>query len=108
MEDIRIDNISIKVTPDEFHQDDADGEPIEYPVGVSAEAEVSYLTGAGGRRTEHLSSSGIWGVEGGDTDYIKDELAQEEIDDLQGHLEAFGVNMIGFDIASRLAIAKLP
>jgi hypothetical protein len=58
-------------------------------IGIYVEAEVSYDTGNGTRRIEHLRSGGLWGVE---SDKYIEEIERDELDDLKEHLERFGVN----------------
>jgi len=99
---LRIEEIKIKIIPDEM----SDDPELEYPVGVVAEAQVSYPTNMGGRRLEILSSDGLWGIDGYDDDYIR-EVAQEEVLDLKDHLKEFGVSMSGFEEAAERAINKL-
>lgn len=99
---VKVINIAIKITPDEI----SDREDIEYPVGVTAEAQVGYKMPQGGYRLDYLESSGLWGLDGNDDDYIKD-VAQEELDDLKEHLKEFGVNISGFNSAAKIALDKL-
>jgi hypothetical protein len=102
MEKISVEEVKIKITPDES----GDEPDLEYPVGISAEATVSYPSGAGGKRLEWLASSGLLGVEGDDPSMVK-MYAEEEIDDLEEHLKAFGVDMTGFWVAAKAALRKL-
>jgi hypothetical protein len=59
-------------------------------VGVQATATVSYPIGNGSARLETLRSGGLWGIESDAGSYLK-EVAQEELADLRGHLEHFGI-----------------
>lgn len=66
-------------------------------LGIYARAEVSYDTGVGNRRIEYFESSGLLGVESdSEREYIA-EVEQEELLDLKGHLEHFGVDTSNFD-----------
>ena len=60
--------------------------------GVVAKAEVSRPIGNGCRRIETFSSGGLWGIESDSDDSYFAEVAAQELADLKGHLEAFGVD----------------
>jgi hypothetical protein len=90
---IRIDGI--KVIRERDVRDDEEGEFI----GVYAEAQVSYPIGRGNRRIEWLKSGGVWGVdspvdEGGEK-YVQ-EIENDALKDLEGHLKIFGVDVSNF------------
>ena len=60
------------------------------PVGITAEAIVSYPCGGGSSRLETLTSGGLWGVESDCPDYVQEVMA-EQLEDLRGHLQQFGI-----------------
>ena len=64
-------------------------------LGIIAEAVVSYPIGGGNRRLETLTSGGLWGVESDGGEYLE-EIEKEQINELKGHLEAFGVDISDF------------
>lgn len=61
-------------------------------LGCFAEAEVSYPIGNGNRRIERFRSCGSWGIESdSDREYFT-EVEEQELSDLKGHLEQFGID----------------
>jgi hypothetical protein len=66
-------------------------------MGIKVEAEISYeINEQGQRRLETLASMGLWGVESdSDEEYLK-SVEEEELADLKGHLEVFGVDTLDF------------
>lgn len=76
-------------------------------IGVIAEAVVSYpINTIGSRRIEQFTSGGLWGVESDSGDYIAEE-ARNQLGDLEGHLEIFGVDMSNFGKLADEAMDKL-
>ena len=77
-------------------------------LGVIAEAVVSFpvSTMMSDRRLERLTSGGLWGVESDSGDYIA-EVARDQLGDLEGHLEVFGVDLSNFDELADEAMEKL-
>ena len=64
-------------------------------IGIQAEAKVSYKT-INGRRLETLTSGGLWGMESDSGKYLE-EVMDEELSDLKGHLEKFNVDISNWD-----------
>jgi hypothetical protein len=95
--DLRLDHVRI------VWQDDTElkesGEPYE---GCYAEATVSYQVSerSPDRRLETLTSGGLWGIDADPDDgqsRYRREVEREELADLKGHLQVFGVPLDGFD-----------
>lgn len=68
-------------------------------MGCYAEAVVSYPTGSGNRRLETLRSGGLWGIESDSDAKYTSEIEVQELADLKGHLEQFGIEWPEFDAA---------
>lgn len=64
-------------------------------VGIVASAQVKYKEGDH-FRFEWLKSGGLWGIESDSGSYIQ-EVEEEQLADLKGHLLAFGVDVSNFD-----------
>lgn len=123
-----IESITIKVIPDEGHDFmDQDFESEEQKkefvkklergditaVGIVVEAEVSIdrKDGQGNKykRLHTFKSGGLWGIEIDNTettDYFI-EVAHEEMEDLKGILEDFGVDMTNFSEESEIAFGRM-
>jgi len=66
-------------------------------MGIQAKAVISYEIGQGHRRLETLTSGGLWGIESDAGDEYITEVETEQLEDLKGHLEAFGVDCSEWD-----------
>ena len=56
-----------------------------------AEAQLSYpISEQGDRRLDWLSSGGLYGIDEPSPSYQR-EVEEEQLNDLRGHLEAFGI-----------------
>lgn len=118
----RIDDIQIKWQVDDdadlsyleqFELDSADADEREYArqdrerlarygeywfmEGCQAVARVSYPVGNDSRRIEILSSGGLWGIETDSDRAYLTSVENDELADLKGHLERFGVDVSNFD-----------
>lgn len=60
-------------------------------LGVRAVAEVSYPISNGNRRTETLTSGGLWGIESDSDAKYALEVEAQELADLKEHLKQFGL-----------------
>lgn len=62
-------------------------------LGCRAVAEVSYpvKSNPGSRRIERFTSGGLWGIESDSDKSYFAEVEQQELSDLQNHLEQFGI-----------------
>ncbi len=79
---------------DEFEERKAEYERGEFHFeGCYAAAQVAYAIGGGSYRLEDFQSGGLWGIESDSGDDHRREVAAEELADLRGHLEKFGVDV---------------
>lgn len=63
--------------------------------GCMAEAEVSYpINDKGYRRIEHFTSGGLWGIESDSDNSYREEVANDELEDLKEHLSKFNITPI--------------
>ena len=63
--------------------------------GCIAEAEVSYpVNNRGDRRIERFTSGGLWGIESDSGHPYRESVANDELEDLKGHLEMFNIEPI--------------
>jgi len=62
-------------------------------LGIVAECVVSYSISetTGDCRLETISSRGLWGIESDCCEDYIGEVEQEQLEDLKGHLAAFGI-----------------
>lgn len=65
-------------------------------MGCRAVAEISYPT-ANGRRIDRLRSGGLWGIESDSSKEYIEEIEKEEMADLKGHVEKFGIESWPFE-----------
>jgi len=70
--------------------------------GCRAVAVVSYpIDDHGNRRLQEFTSGGLWGIESDVDSNYRNEIHGEELADLKGHLEVFGVDTSDFETKSR-------
>jgi len=76
-------------------------------IGVYAIATVQYPIGSGSYRLQTFESGGLWGIASDSEPGYIEEVDQEQLDDLRGHLERFGVNVENFTVlAAKAAVVK--
>lgn len=76
-------------------------------IGVMVEARVSYSIGNGTRRLEWFESGGLWGIESDSGEEYLAEVAQEQIQDLREHLNAFNVDTSEFEAKAKEALKEV-
>lgn len=64
-----------------------------FMMGCYAIAHVSYPVGQDSRRLETFRSGGLWGIESDSSKDYLNETEKEQLEDLKGHLEQFGLNV---------------